>query len=80
MRSVHFIRSAMEVASLILALIPLSSAMPLLGLPSGVLMGSYKGIFESDSPAIMRSGRVIASEDQASAVHGKLFYETLNLE
>ena len=73
-------RSAMEVASLILALIPLSSAMPLLGLPSGVLMGSYKGIFESDSPAIMRSGRVIASEDQASAVHGKLFYETLNLE
>ena len=68
-------RSAMEVASLILALIPLSSAMPLLGLPSGVLMGSYKGIFESDSPAIMRSGRVIASEDQASAVHGKLFYD-----
>ena len=73
LRTVHFIRSnnesAMEVALLILALIPLSNAMPLL-VPGGVLLGTYKGIFESDSPPMLRSGRVLASgNDQASVIY-----------
>ena len=82
--TVHFIRSnnesAMEAALLILALIPLSNAMPLLGLPSGVLMGNYKGIYESDSPAMLRSGRVLASGDQASGVQWTKRPITCNLD
>ena len=62
--------SAMEVALLIVALVPLSNAMPLVGLPSGVLLGNFKGIFESDSPAMLRSGRVLATGDQASGTGG----------
>ena len=70
----HFIRpnneSAMGVALLILALIPLSQAMPLLVEdPGKVLLGTYKGIFESDSPPMIRSGRVLATGDQASGIH-----------
>lgn len=62
--------SAMEVALLIVALVPLSNAMPLVGLPGGVLLGSFKGIYESDSPAMLRSGRVLATGDQASGTGG----------
>ena len=70
----HFIRPnnerAMGVALLILALIPLSNAMPLLVEdPGKVLLGTYKGIFDSDSPPMIRSGRVLATGDQASGIH-----------
>ena len=62
-------------ALLILALVPFSNAMPLAGLPDGVMVGNLKGIYSDpfEVMPMLKRGKVLASDSQESRSVLKIF-------